>query len=307
MLIFKTQITRLDRSLFLQASAWRGQWGVTGNENRRRTMRTSLSSDIRHLVLQLVPLRFTFRLSFLLLVLLLLRCHVELIRLGDALGAGADEQVVLPGRRNGTAVTLLPRRQDLTWLINSRWCLLAWLILMKQLTHSAVSDEDHVVQSKTNKTVGPPSPRPSSSDVYGKLDQWGVEIQQRWSVAEHLRLSPLLNTAWKACHRPKMQFTTVWTNPPCPPRPRFRDSFNWIKEGLPQNFVPAVTAPVPLTAVQVTDANLLKSKKRERLTSSSLEESATAAPCTAASLRFHLSTLARTPCQPLKERVCNRS
>lgn len=30
---------------------------------------------------------------------------------------------------------------------------------------------------------------------------------------------------------------------------------------LPQNFVPAVTAPIPLTAVQVTDADLLEFRK----------------------------------------------
>lgn len=35
-----------------------------------------------------------------------------------------------------------------------------------------------------------------------------------------------------------------------------------INNDSPQDFVPAVTAAVPLTAVQVADADLLKSKKR---------------------------------------------
>lgn len=176
-------------------------------------MRTSLSSDIRHLILHLVPLRFTFRLSFLLvLVLLLLRCHVELIRLGDALGAGADEQVVLPGRRNGTAVTLLHLRQDLTRLVNSCWCLLAWLILMKQLIRSAAVTErggaavtergveghlhlgvrphflrlTRIMWWSLNQTVD--SPR---WDVYGMMNQW-INEELKHSSADQ---SPNISTS----------------------------------------------------------------------------------------------------------------
>lgn len=67
------------------------------NGERLRTIRASLSSDISHLIFHLVPLRFTFCLAFLLL--LLLWCRIQLIHLGDALWTRADEQVVLPGRK----------------------------------------------------------------------------------------------------------------------------------------------------------------------------------------------------------------
>lgn len=118
------------------------------------------------------------------------------------------------------------------------------------------ADEDHVVQSKANKQLTPPPP----SSVGMHMESLSSE---RWkhSGADQ---SPNISAAQYCLEGfPSTQdaiYNSVDTPPP--PQPRFRDSFNWIKEGLPQNFVPAVTAPVPLTAVQVTDANLLKSKKR---------------------------------------------
>lgn len=174
------------------------------------------------------------------------------------------------------------------------------------------ADEDHVVQPKANKTVfclllggrGIYTPLPPSVGMYMESlisEEWkhsGADQSPSISASRHCSILPGRLSIDPRCNLQQ------YGHPPALPPPRFRDSFNWIKEGLPQNFVPAVTAPVPLTAVQVTDANLLKSKKKGAgLTSSSLEESATAAPCAAASLRFHLSTLAHAPRQPLKERV----
>lgn len=159
---------------------------------------------------------------------------------------------------------------------------------MKQLIRSAAVTESGR-GAHLHLGVRPPPP-PSVGMYMEKLDfteEWkhsGTDQSPNISAAQYcLEGFPSTQDAI---------YNSMDTPPhPTPPPPRFRDEFNWIKEGLPQNFVPAVTAPVPLTAVQVTDANLLKSKKKERLTSSSLEESATAAPCAAASLRFHLSTL----------------
>lgn len=73
------------------------QRGFGNGNNRQQQQRESLSSDIRHLIFHLISLCFTFRLT--LVFLFLLRCHIQLIRLGDALYAGAHEQVVLSGRR----------------------------------------------------------------------------------------------------------------------------------------------------------------------------------------------------------------
>lgn len=104
----------LDWSLILPGFMGAERGGRNGR--RLRTIWSSLSSDICHLIFHLIPLGFTFCHTFFLLFLL--GCHIQFLHLGDALWTRADEQVVLPVKKAPTLFAPLIRAFLITTILH---------------------------------------------------------------------------------------------------------------------------------------------------------------------------------------------